>query len=184
VTVPANALVFDTGPLQHFALRGWLGVLRFLAGDRPIYIPDSVERELSTAADHQSVVRAVLDADWIHVHRSTNLDYLNAFARYENRLVVGQKNRGECGVLALGELSKCEIVLDDATPRRIAEEMGIQVTATVPLLCQAVRTKKLTLEMVEALLDDLLENAYFLPFASGEFRRYALENGLLDYDGH
>ena len=36
MTVPENALVFDTGPLRHFAINGWLGVLRFIAGERPV----------------------------------------------------------------------------------------------------------------------------------------------------
>jgi hypothetical protein len=29
VSVPEDAWVFDTGPLRHFAIHGWLGVLRF-----------------------------------------------------------------------------------------------------------------------------------------------------------
>jgi hypothetical protein len=63
VTVPEDALVFDTGPLRHFSVEGWLGVLRFLAGQRPVYIPDSVEIELNDATEHVSAVRAVLDAE-------------------------------------------------------------------------------------------------------------------------
>jgi predicted nucleic acid-binding protein len=182
VRVPDNAWVFDTGPLRHFATQGWLGVLRFLAGERPVYIPDSVERELNDAAEHVSAVRAVLDADWIHVHRSTSRDFGKAFAHYVDRLVVDDKNLGECGVLAMGQIYKSEVVIDDATPRKIAEEKGIQVTATVPLLCEAIRAKKLTTVMVEALADNLLEGEYYLPFGSGGFRQHVLENGLLDYD--
>jgi hypothetical protein len=73
VTVPDNAWVFDTGPLRHFSMQGWLGVLRFLAGERPVYIPDSVERELNDAAEHVSAaVRAALEADWIRVHCATD----------------------------------------------------------------------------------------------------------------
>jgi predicted nucleic acid-binding protein len=182
VSVPENAWVFDTGPLRHFAIQGWLGVLRFLAGERPVYIPDSVERELNHAAEHVSAARAVLDADWIRVHRSTSGDFSEAFAYYANRLVVGDKNLGECGVLAMGQIYKCEVVIDDATPRVIAKEKGIRVTATVPLLCDAIRAKQLTTVMVEALADNLLESEYYLPFGPGGFRQHVLENGLLDYD--
>lgn len=182
MTVPDNAWVFDTGPLRHFAMHGWLGVLRFLAGERPVYIPDSVERELNNAAEQVSAVRAVLDASWIHVHRSTDPDFAEAFAHYADRLVVDGKNLGECGVLAMGQIYKCEVVIDDATPRQIAEERGLHVTATVPLLCEAIRTRKLTTVMVEELADNLLEGEYFLPFGPGSFRQHVLENGLLDYD--
>lgn len=182
MTVPGDALVFDTGPLRHFAAQGWLGVLRFLAGRRPVYIPDSVERELVHAAEHASAVRGVLEADWIHVYRSSNPDYVAAFAHYRDRLVANGRNLGECGVLAMGQLYKCEVVMDDATPRQIAQEKGIRVSATVPLLCVAIRERKLTTVMVEELADTLLQSDYFLPFGPGGFRRHVLENGLLDYD--
>jgi predicted nucleic acid-binding protein len=162
-------------------MQGWLAVLRFLAEGRPVYIPDSVERELGEAAERFSAVRTVLEADWISVHRSTSPDYGEAFAHYVDRLVVGGKNLGECGVLAMGQMYKCEVVIDDATPRRIAEEKGIQVTATVPLLCEAIRARKLTTVMVEELADNLIEGEYYLPFGPGGFRRHVLENGLLDY---
>lgn len=181
MTVPPNALVFGTGPLRHFAVQGWLGVLKFLAGDNPVYIPESVEAELRAASEHYPAVRSTLDAEWIRIHRSTDLSFLAAFARYEDRLVAAGKNRGECGVLAMGELFGCQVVVDDAAARTIAEEQGIAVTCTVALLCRAVQEKKLTVEMVEALADDLLQGSYYLPFGPGGFRRYAVEQGLLDY---
>lgn len=182
VRIPESAWVFDTGPLRHFAAQGWLGVLRFLAGERPVYIPDSVERELDEAAKQVSAVRAVLDADWIQVFRSTDPRFGEAFAHYVDRLVASGKNLGECGVLAMGQTYKCEVVIDDAVPRQIALERGIRVTATVPLLCDAIRARKLTTVMVEELADNLLEGEYFLPFGPGGFRRHVLENGLLDHD--
>jgi predicted nucleic acid-binding protein len=169
VTVPENAWVFDTGPLRHFAMNGWLGVLRFLAGERPLYIPDSVERELDDAAERVSAARMIMDVGWISVHRSTSHDFIEAFAYYADRLVVERRNLGECGVLAMGQIYKCEVVIDDATARVIAEEKGIQVTATVPLLCDAIRAKKLTTVMVEALADDLLGSEYYLPLWSWRF---------------
>jgi predicted nucleic acid-binding protein len=181
VTVPNNAWVFDTGPLRHFAMQGWLGVLRFLAGAHPVYIPDSVERELYDAAEHVSAARAVLDAGWINVHRSTSRDFIEAFAHYADRLVAGGKNLGECGALAMGQVYKCEVVIDDAIPRQIAKEKGIRITATVPLLCEAIRAEKLTTVMVEELADNLLESKYYLPLGPGGFRQHVLENGLLDY---
>jgi len=51
VNPESDALVFDTGPLRHFAVQaGWAGVLKFLAGDRPVLIPESVEVELKRQA--------------------------------------------------------------------------------------------------------------------------------------
>jgi len=182
VIVPDDALVFDTGPLRHFAAQGWLGVLRFLTRDRPVYIPDVVAFEIEEAAGHISAVRGVLEADWIQIYRGFEPDYLETFAGYRDRLVVGSKNRGECGVLAIGKLYGCEVVIDDATASTIAEEHSIKLTATVPLLCDAIRAKKLTTIMVEDLVDSLLEGEYFLPFGRGGFRQHVITNGLLDYE--
>lgn len=147
-----------------------------------MYIPDSVERELNDAFNLVPAVRQALEAEWISVYRSTSFEYAEAFSQYRDRLVVDGKNIGECGVLAMGKIYGCELVLDDATPRQIAEEEGLKVTATVPMLCEAIRAQKLTTVMVEQLADNLLEGDYYLPFGPGGFRRHVLENGLLDYE--
>ena len=182
MTITDAALVFDTGPLRHFAAQGWVGVLPFLAAERPIYIPDSVELELNRAADRIPAVRTMLDADCLNVQRSTDLKYVEAFGRFRDRLVVDGKNTGECGVLAVAEIYGCEVVIDDATAYAITEKKNFRVTATVPLLCEAIRMKQLTTVMVESLADDLLQGEYFLPFGLGGFRQHVLVYGLLDYD--
>lgn len=178
-----DSLVFDTGPLRHLAIEGWLGVLKFLAGDRRVVVPESVESELKRQVYEIPVLQQVLDAPWITIDRSDDLEFVTAFARYANRLVAkGDENLGECGVLALGEVRGFEVVLDDAVPRQIAIEIGIQVTATLPLLCQAIREGRLTVPMVEHLADDLIAGEYYLPFGSGGFRAWALEQGHIDYN--
>lgn len=181
MTDAGDVLVFDTGPLRHFAEEGWLRVLEFLAGRRRVVIPESVYLEISDQARQVSSLHQVLEASWIEVDRSEDLDFLAAFATYENRLAVGRMNRGECGVLALGKVRGYEIVLDDQAARSIASDEGIPVTATLPLLCTAIRDGQLTVPMVEKLADDLLSGDYFLPFGRGGFRQWALEQGLVDY---
>jgi predicted nucleic acid-binding protein len=112
---------------------------------------------------------------------AATLVFLVAFAKYEQRLATGEQNRGECGVLALGNTRGFEVVLDDSAPRTIAEAEGISVTATLPLLCKAIREGQLTVPMVESLAGDLLAGAYYLPFGKGGFRRWAYEEGLIEY---
>ncbi|MBM7788349.1 nucleotide-binding protein [Tenggerimyces flavus] len=156
-------------------------MLKFVAGDRAVVIPASVEYELNRQAHDVPAVLQVLGADWIEVDRSDDLPFLMAFAKYERRLAVGEQNRGECGVLALGRTRGFEAVLDDAVPRAVAKEDGIQVTATLPLLCHAIREGQLAVATVEALADDLLSGDYYLPFAKGGFRQWAYEQGLIEY---
>ena len=74
--VPESSPVFDTGPLRNFAAQGWLGVLKFLTEARPVYIPDVVERELQNAVEHAPAVRGVLDAKWMTIYRSGDIEYL------------------------------------------------------------------------------------------------------------
>lgn len=181
MTTVSNALVFDTGPLRHFADQGWLGVLHFLAGERVVVIPESVERELNHQVSEKATLHQVLGALWITIDRSDDITYLSAFARYENRLAVGAKNLGECGVLALGATRGHELVLDDNVARAIAEEDGLRVTCTLSLLCNAIREGRLTVSMVEKLADDLITGDYYLPFSRGGFRSWAYQEGLIDY---
>lgn len=181
MTPEPDALVFDTGPLRHFAVKGWLGVLKFLAEKRQVLIPESVDVELKRQLHSVSALQQIFDAEWIEVDRSDDLSYLAAFASYENRLVDGTANRGECGVLALAKVRGFEMVLDDATPRKIAEEEGLRVTATLPLLCKAIRDGRLTVPMVEHLADELIVSSYYLPFGPGCFRQWALQEGLIGY---
>lgn len=46
----AEILVFDTGPLIHFARQSWLGVLKAVVADRMALIPDVVVDELTNSA--------------------------------------------------------------------------------------------------------------------------------------
>lgn len=180
--VDEDALVFDTGPLRHFAVQGWLRVLHFLAGDRAVVIPESVERELRRQSHETPVLNEVLEADWIRIDRSGDIAFLTSFSRYDSRLVVGDANLGECGVLALGSVRGFEVVLDDGVARTLAEEDDLRVTSTLSLLCQAIRDGQLTVPMVEKLADDLIMGDYYLPFGPGGFRAWALEEGMIQFE--
>lgn len=105
--------VIDTGPLSHFARAGWLGVLRLIAPDKMVLIPDTVERELRGAVAPPWLAQ-VLDADWIVVSPVATTAELLAYSRYARRLVGDdRRNTGECGVLALAEVHDYVAVVDD-----------------------------------------------------------------------
>jgi hypothetical protein len=58
-------LVFDTGPLSHFAEQGWLGALRFVLDGRVAIAPDTVIAELKSGLHAHPHLRLVLDvAEW------------------------------------------------------------------------------------------------------------------------
>jgi hypothetical protein len=60
-------LVLGTGPLSHFALADWLGVLKAVIGDRTALIPDVVAAELRAGGATDGRIAAVVDAPWLDV---------------------------------------------------------------------------------------------------------------------
>ncbi|MBS1906186.1 MAG: nucleotide-binding protein [Actinobacteria bacterium] len=165
--------------MRHFTLQGWLGVVKYLGRDHQVIIPESVEVELRDQSRTDPELRQVLEADWIHVDRSTDLAYLQAFSGYERLLAVGGRNLGECGVLALGKTRGHQIIIDDRVASNIARREKLNCRGTLALLCDAIRQQKLTVAMVSDLADDLLIGEYRLPFAKGKFAQWADENGLI-----
>lgn len=95
-----STLVFDTGPLSHFARAGWLEVLRAVVGERRAIVPDAVVKELARGSQNDRRLRAVLDAQWIEQRELRTEAELREFARFASRLVSGQRNIGEAAVPA------------------------------------------------------------------------------------
>ena len=102
-------LVFDTGPLSHFAKQNWLGALKAVVGDRQAIIPDVVVKELEEGARRDSRLQEVLDADWIEHRELVTDDEVAAFVRFASLLVKGSRNRGEAGVSLLRRSSTASL---------------------------------------------------------------------------
>ena len=172
--------VLDTGPLSQFPRSQWLGVLKAVLSEVRVVIPDVVKTELREGVAQHHYLQAVLDARWIDVVPLDTDEQLSAFSYYAERLVGGNgRNVGECGVLALAETTPCATaVLDDRVARKQAEQRKVEVRGTLGLLCEAIRKELLTVPLVSAVADDLLENSYRLPFGPGGFAQWAEREGL------
>lgn len=174
----SDVLVFDTGPLSHFAKAGWLGVLKAVVGAR-MALPDVVVDELTSGAAADTRLRTVLDAQWIERRELRSTEELNAFAQFSSLLVKGTRNRGEAGVLTLAYTLDAIAVIDDGAARKAAERRGIAVRPTLALVCEAIRSGLLTIALASSLADDLLASEYRLPFKPGDFERWAKDQGQL-----
>jgi predicted nucleic acid-binding protein len=172
-------LVFDTGPLSHFAKEGWLGILKAIAGPRSVLIPDVVAEEIQVGAAFDERLRQVLAQPWISKRELVSDDEIGFFAHFSALLVHKDRNRGDAGVLALSKSINGIAVLDDRVARRAAESAGVDVTGTLSLLCEAIRSGLLTVRLVSTLADDLLHGDYRLPFKPGGFEKWAGDNGLV-----
>ncbi len=142
-----EVLVFDTGPLSHFARHNWLGVLKAVVGDRTAVIPDVVVDELRTGAARGSRVQAALDANWIEHRELRTAEEILAFAGFSEFLVRKDRNRGEAGVLALACVTGGVAVVDDGAARRAATRHGIALRPTLSLLCEAIQLELLTVKL-------------------------------------
>lgn len=176
---PPLPLVFDTSPLSHFAIAGWLGVLKAMVGDQEAIVPDAVLAELESGARTEPRLQPILDADWIEHRILSTTPETQAFARYSKALAKGNRNLGEAAVLAVAETLPATAVIDDAAGRRMAKRHNITIRPTLALLCDAIREGLLTPPLVSALADDLLASQYRLPFEPGGFERWAAENDLV-----
>lgn len=174
-----DILVFDAGPLNHFAREGWLGVLKAVVGSRVAVIPDVVVHELRVGASRDSRIEAALQADWIEHRELRSSEELESFARFSALLVKKDRNRGEAAVLALATTTGGTAVVDDGAARRAASDCGVRLQPTLTLLCEAVRKELLTIPLVAALADDLLASQYRLPFGPGGFEKWARDKGAL-----
>lgn len=177
--------IFDSGPLSHFAKAGWLGLLKLVAGEHPVIVPDTVHTEFLDAVGRHPHLSLVLDAtaSWIRISPVEGASQLVAFAKYSGLLVGNDgKNLGECGVLALAETLPATAIIDDGAARKTASTNKVALRGTVGLLLDAVRDHGLPRDTAGAVADDLLATAYRLPFEPGLFIRWATENGHLDYE--
>ncbi|WP_405086692.1 hypothetical protein [Microbispora sp. NBC_01389] len=116
----SETFVFDTGPLSAFATNNWLGVLKAVVGKRRAVIPDAVVAELREGEAKDSRIGAALTADWIEHRELTSRAEQEAFADFSELLVVGDRNIGEAGVLALARTMRATAVVDDAAARKAA----------------------------------------------------------------
>ena len=171
-------LIFDTGPLSHFARADILGVLKSVVGPRSAAIPEAVVTELEQGTHLDYRIQAVLDADWIEHRAIATTEEVAAFARFADLLVSGGHNVGETAVLALAETTPARAVIDDRVACEIASKEGVVFSRTLNLLCEAIHRELLTLDFVSEIADELIRTEYRLPFDPGGFKAWAVRENL------
>lgn len=171
-------LVFDTGPLSHFARADILGVLKMVVGKRRAVVPEAVVTELKSGLHIDSRIQSVLDADWIERRAISTPAETYAFSRFSRRLVDGDRNVGDAAVLALAQTLPARAVIDDWDACDIASKEGVAISRTLNLLCEAIRSRLLTVAFVSEVADELIRTAYRLPFDSGDFETWAIRENL------
>ena len=173
-----DALVFDTGPLSHFARADILGVLKIVVGERRAIVPEAVVTELEQGLSSHPRIQTVLDAEWIEQRKIATPAEDRALEWFSARLVSGDRNVGDAAVLALAQTVPARAVIDDRAACALAKQAGVDLARTLNLLCQAVHSGLLTLGFVSDIADELLAHEYRLPFDPGEFEAWAARENI------
>lgn len=173
-----DTLVFDTGPLSHFARADMLGVLKIVVGERRAIVPDAVATELEQGRSSHPRLHTVLEADWIERRPIATAAERRAFQWFSKRLVSGDRNVGDAAVLALAQTLPALAVIDDRAASALAKKERVNLARTLNLLCQAIHSGLLTVDFVSDMADELNRTEYRLPFGPGEFKEWATRENL------
>lgn len=173
-------MVFDAGPLNHFALANELPALQQIVSDRRCVTTDAVREELREGTITHPQLVAVENLPWLEVVSLTTLGELYAFAEYMGRLGQSQRNAGEASVLAWAEVNDAVAFVDDQAACNVGRARGVTVYRTLNLVIRSHRaghfSEQRAQEIIKALVDT---GARFPQRARVDLFGWAREVGLL-----
>lgn len=143
-------VVSNTSPIINLAKIGYLDLLKRLYGR--ILIPDAVYAEIVVRGAGEAGSQEVQQLKWIETKTLKNHSLFTAL-RY-------QLQPGESGAIALAvEKDAGLLLLDEKQARKIAIDMGIEITGILGVLLQAKQTQLIS--SIQPLLDHLRNEAGF-----------------------
>lgn len=86
---------------------------------------------------------------------------------------------GEASVLAWAEVHGAIAFTDDEAAVQAGRDEGVEVRRTLAVVARGIKHGVLSDMAADRLVDDLLRGGGRFPFGSGEFVRWARENGLV-----
>ena len=144
-------VVADTTPIISLLKLNRLDLLEELFGT--VFIPQFVLQELTMNINYQSEAEAVLSADFIMAKNITDRRAVNVLMK------VNMLDRGESEAIILAdELSAEVLLIDERKGRRIAKQLGINLSGTLGVLMKAFDKKLLDTSEVLHYLDELQKN--------------------------
>jgi predicted nucleic acid-binding protein len=173
----------DTSTFTHFCRAGHGEILRLLAPQGLILIPDTVYSEVQEGRDRDYDIPAIGDLDWVEIgvltpaEEGTQLDI-----KIRMPSVVGdspRKHLGECAVLACAIHRGMIAVIDDRGGRGQAVSRGVRYVDSMWIIAQARKTLDgVDSEAAERIYADLVATGMRLPQVES-FIGWAYQVGLL-----
>ncbi len=146
----------DTTVLSNFAQVGRQDLLR--QAFPGLSAPRAVCEELSAGERLGRVPRG--DWSWLGTVELSAIESLRA-ADLERTLQAG-----EAACLAVAEARGSLVLTDDSAARRLAGNLGLQVSGTIGALVRLVRREVLSLPEADALLTEMMARGYRSPVRS------------------
>ncbi|BBZ09320.1 hypothetical protein MDOR_34890 [Mycolicibacterium doricum] len=175
--------VMDTSTFTHFCRAGHLDILRRLAPQGLILIPDTVMSEVEAGRDLGYDIPAISDLDWVEIGVLTSeeeIDQLLIKADLPaHKDDAPTKNLGECAVLACAVHRQMVAVIDDGDASAVARFRGVRYVNSMWIIAEArKRLGDVDSETAEQIYTDLLATEMRLPRVES-FIGWAYRMGLL-----
>jgi predicted nucleic acid-binding protein len=148
------------------------------AGDDRVTTTGVIAELRQGLRDHPELQDAI-ELPWLRVVSLDELDELRLFGEYTRQLGSGIHDIGEATVLAWAEARTAAAFTDDDVAVQVGRDRGVLVYRTLAVVARGVRREVLTEQNAEVLIDELLRAGGRFPCGTGEFIKWAQEEGLL-----
>lgn len=170
----------DTSTFTHFSRAGYEDVLRRLAPQGLVLIPDTVKTEIEAGIEAGYEISSPTTLPWVQIGVLTDdetwTQQLIKVDMPSGKKDPPEKNLGECAVLACAKHRGMIAVIDDSDARAQAHARELPSIGTVWIIAEA--HKHLDDVDAEQLYQALLETDMHLPQADS-FVDWAQKKGLL-----
>ena len=144
-------VVADTTPIISLLKLNRLDLLKELF--KTVFIPQFVLQELTVNINYQSEAEAVLKAEFIKAQNVNDRSAVHVLMK------VNMLDRGESEAIILADELGAEVLLiDERKGRKIAKQLGINLSGTLGILMKAFDRKLLNTSEVLSYLDELQRN--------------------------
>lgn len=175
--------VMDTSTFTHFCRAGHVEVLRRLAPQGLILIPDTVHGEVEAGRDSGYDIPSIAALQWVELGVLTPEEEMRQLlikADIPSRKGDSpRKNLGECAVLACAIHRGMVAAIDDGDARTQARNHNVRYITSMWIIARAYKTlDDVDSDAVERIYEDLVATDMRLPRVES-FIGWAYEVGLL-----
>lgn len=175
--------MMDTSTFTHFCRAGQHDLLRRLAPQGLILIPDTVASEVQAARDLDHDIPSIADLAWVELGVLTPEEEMRQLL-IKADMPSGKgdsprKNLGECAVLACAIHRGMVAAIDDGDARTQARNRSVQYITSMWIIARAYKTlDDVDSDAAERIYEDLVATDMRLPRVES-FIGWAYEVGLL-----